>query len=182
MLADRLIRVYVGDRKGNPIPNATVKVFLNDVFFAKATAGRDRHGSVYTIQVSDSKASVRLEAEYDGEQPLSATLAPEADEWHFTFSNVDISTPGTTPFVERHLPGVVGAAFLLITIVLSLVIPTPTSFQRRVFIGTLSIALSGMAVEIPGLLNVRMTLGRKLVITAAGAIAIFVLVYVLSPS
>jgi hypothetical protein len=57
----------------------------------------------------------------------------------------------------------------------------PTEFQQRVFIGTLAVAIAGIGSEIPGFLNVKLSLGTRLTITAAGALAIFVLVYFFGP-
>ena len=86
------------------------------------------------------------------------------------------------PFWEEHLPGIIGIVFLVTTIALAIAFPEPTEFQYRVFAGALAICLSGIGAEIPGFLNVKLTLGKKLVVTAAGALAIFVLTYFFRPA
>jgi hypothetical protein len=178
---DRLIRVRVLDKKGRSIPNATVSVFANGVYVGEATSATSNSGTVYTFLIDDNAADIRLKATYEAETPQEITLAPEANEWDFTFNNVEVPVIRDKPFLEEHLPGLLGVVFLLISIVLAIVFSEPTIFQRRVFIGTLAVGLAGIGAEIPGFLNINMKLGTKLTITAAGAMALFVLVWFFEP-
>ena len=180
---DRLIRVRVLDKNGRSIPDATVSVFVNGAFIGKATSASDNAGTLYTFQVIyTGVVNVALTAEYKGETPLNAKLSQGTDDWDFTFNNVEVPMPRDKSFWEEHIPGLLGVAFLLICIVLAVVFSNPSEFQRRVFIGALAIGLAGIGAEIPGFLNVQLTLGQKLGVTAAGALGIFVLVYFFVPA
>ena len=181
-LADRVIRVYVTDSKGTRIPDATVNVIIDGELIATATSAIDDYGTVYTVQISDPSVGVTLEARYRNEPAQTVTLAPEADEWEFTFGNVEVPVPREKALWEEHIAGIIGVVFLLITIVLAIVFPEPTPFQFRVFVGALAMCLSGIAAEIPGFMHVKLSLGRQLVATAAGALAIFLLVYFFGPT
>jgi len=178
---DRVIRARVLDKNGRSIPHATVSVVVNGEYVGKAKSAASNAGTVYTFQVSDPDATVALKAECDGENPQEVTLANGVDEWDFTFVNVEVPVPRDKPFWEEHLPGIIGGVFLVISIVLAIVFSEPSEFRKRVFVGALAIGLAGLGAEIPGFLNVKMTLGTKLKITAAGALAIFVLVFFFQP-
>jgi len=178
---DRVIRVHVLDKHGRPIPDATVSLFVNGAYVGKATSGSDNAGTVYTFQINNTEEDVSLRAEYDGEDPQDVILAPEANDWVFSFKNVEVPVSGIKPFWQEHLPGLFGVMFLVISILLAVFFSDPTKFQQRVFIGTLAVAIAGIGSEIPGFLNVKLSLGTRLTITAAGALAIFVLVYFFGP-
>jgi hypothetical protein len=169
------------DKHGRRIPDATVSIFVNGAYVGKATSGSDNAGTVYTFQINDTKAEISLRAEYDGEDPQNVTLAPEANDWVFSFQNVEVPVSGIKPFWQEHLPGLFGVVFLVISILLAVFFNNPTKFQQRVFIGTLALAIAGVGSEIPGFLNVKLTLGTKLYVTAAGALALFVLAYFFGP-
>jgi hypothetical protein len=178
---DRVIRVRVLDKNGRSIPDATVSVLVNGDYIGKAKSASTNAGTVYTLQFNDAESEVALRAEYEGEESQEVALAKEVNKWDFTFSNVEVAVPRDKPFWEEHLPGILGVIFLVTCIVLAIVFREPSVFQKRVFVGALAIGLAGLGAEIPGFLNVDMKLGTKLSITAAGALAIFVLVYFFGP-
>ena len=179
---DRVIRARVLDKNGRSIPGATVKVSIDGTYFGQAVAAQTNAGTVYTFQIDDSKANVTLRAEYGQESPQDVALADTANEWDFMFSNVEVPVTPTKPFWQEHLPGIIGAIFIPISIVLAIVFGNPTGFQRRIFLGTFAIALAGLGAEIPGFLNVKLTLGKQLAVTGAGALAIFALAYFFVPA
>jgi hypothetical protein len=74
--------------------------------------------------------------------------------------------------------GVVGVAAML---VLAIAFPQPTSFQYEVFRIVLAIACGGVVAVIPGFLAVSMD-APGLAIRAAGALAVFLLVYFFNPA
>lgn len=78
---------------------------------------------------------------------------------------------------ERYLAFFFGVMFLVAILVLAIFFPNPTPFQYTVFRVVLSLAAAGFATMIPGFLEVR--LGNWL--RATGAIAIFVIVYLVNP-
>src|SRR6266536_5800813 len=138
---DRVIRVRVLDKNGRSIPHATVSVVVNGEYIGKAKSSTSHPGTVYTFQLNDPDARVMLKAEYDGEDAQDATLAKDVDEWDFNFTNVEVPVPRDKPFWEEHLPGILGVVFLVISIVLAIVFSEPSTFQKRVFVGALAIAL-----------------------------------------
>lgn len=75
---------------------------------------------------------------------------------------------------------VIGIVFALIILVLVVFIPNPTPSQFFVFRGLFAVSLAAVAAIIPGLLNVESRF-NKFSIKATGAIAVFVLVWLLNP-
>ncbi|WP_312627208.1 hypothetical protein [Scandinavium sp.] len=74
----------------------------------------------------------------------------------------------------------VGIFFSLVVLILAMVIPNPTSTQFFIFRGVFSVSLSAISAIIPGFLNVESRF-QKFSIRATGAIAIFVIVWLLNP-
>jgi hypothetical protein len=148
-LSDRLIRVSVVDRNGRSVP-ATIKVFVNGNLVTTATAAQDRSGSFFTVQISDPSAQVQLEASYGNASPQSVTLTSTVEEWRFKFNDVEMPVDREKSFWEEHIAGVLGVVFLVIGILLAIVFPTPTPYQRRIFVGAFAIALAGVGAEILG--------------------------------
>jgi hypothetical protein len=175
-LTDRVIRVAVTGQRGRPLP-ATVRVYVDGQLLTTAATT----GKILTVQIGDRQALVKLEADAPGQQVQAVSLASDQDSWDFKFADAEVPVDGERPFWQEHISGILGVFFLLLTIVLAAVFGTPTAFQRRVFVGTLAIALAGIAAEVPGMINVKLTLGEKLAITAAGAMGIFVIVYFFVP-
>jgi hypothetical protein len=75
---------------------------------------------------------------------------------------------------------IVGVLFALVILGAVVIIPNPTPTQFFVFRGVFAISLAAIAAIIPGLLNVESRF-QKLSIKATGAIAVFVLVWLLNP-
>lgn len=75
---------------------------------------------------------------------------------------------------------VIGLVLALAILVLVVFIPNPTPSQFFVFRGLFAISLAAVAAIIPGLLNVESRFNRFSV-KATGAIAVFVLVWMLNP-
>ncbi len=75
---------------------------------------------------------------------------------------------------------IIGVFFALIVLGLVVFIPSPTPTQFFVFRGSFAIALAAVAAIIPGLLNVESRF-QQVSVKATGAIAVFVLVWLLNP-
>ena len=75
---------------------------------------------------------------------------------------------------------VIGVLFSLVILILAVVIPDPTQTQFFIFRGVFSIALAAIAAIIPGLLNIESRF-QQFSIRATGAIAVFVLVWLINP-
>jgi hypothetical protein len=87
----------------------------------------------------------------------------------------------TTPLWEKLAAFGFGVIFLIALLTLAVAFPNPTSFQYTIFRIVLSLACAGVAAVIPGFLLVRTdTLG--IAIRAGGAIAVFVVVYLINPA
>lgn len=65
--------------------------------------------------------------------------------------------------------------------VLLLLFLRPQSGQEQTFRIVMSLAAAGIAAVIPGMLNIKVTGGKRFVIRAAGAMAVFVIVYLINP-
>ena len=74
-----------------------------------------------------------------------------------------------------------GVVFLCVSIVLAVVIPTPTDNQATTFKVTLALAAAGIAAGIPGLFNLEMSSGKLLAIKSTGAFAAFLIVFFFNP-
>ncbi|WP_047552190.1 hypothetical protein [Methylotenera sp. G11] len=75
---------------------------------------------------------------------------------------------------------VIGVLFALVILVLVVFIPNPTLSQFFVFRGLFAISLAAVAAIIPGLLNVESRF-NQFSVKATGAIAVFILVWMLNP-
>ncbi|MGF1719664.1 hypothetical protein L4D20_06405 [Vibrio kyushuensis] len=75
---------------------------------------------------------------------------------------------------------IVGVIFSLLILVAVVFIPNPTTTQFFIFRGVFAISLAAIAAIIPGLLNVESRF-QKFSIKATGAIAVFVIVFLLNP-
>jgi len=71
--------------------------------------------------------------------------------------------------------------FLALIMVIAIFIKNPTPFQMFVFRVVLSLAAAGFGATIPGFLKIELPLWGKGLISATGAIALFVLVYQVNP-
>ncbi|UVO30740.1 hypothetical protein [Bradyrhizobium arachidis] len=75
-----------------------------------------------------------------------------------------------------------GITFVTALLTIALYFPDPTPFQLRVFTAVLAIAVAGCSTVMTGLLNVKATLGTQIVIGASGALATFVIIYLVKPA
>jgi hypothetical protein len=74
-----------------------------------------------------------------------------------------------------------GLAFLLVLLSIAVFIPHPTSFQIFVFRVVLALAAAAFGATIPGFLRIELPLWGQGVISATGALALCVLVYLVNP-
>jgi hypothetical protein len=73
-----------------------------------------------------------------------------------------------------------GFGFLVTRLILAIRVPTPTSDQEAVFRTILSLSAAGIAASVPGLLQLKSEVAAT-TISATGALAVFVLVYLFNP-
>lgn len=75
-----------------------------------------------------------------------------------------------------------GIIFLGSILVIAIFIPKPEPFQVKVFATVMAISAAGVATVMTGLVNAQIKLGTQLVIGATGALAVFVIVYLVNPA
>lgn len=75
-----------------------------------------------------------------------------------------------------------GAGFILLLIILAAAIPNPSDSTFFIFRVVLAVAAAGFVAAIPGLMNIRWSEGRRLQIRASGALAAFLLIYLVNPA
>jgi hypothetical protein len=79
--------------------------------------------------------------------------------------------------LEHHIPAVIGLALLAVAVGLAFIFHHPTPLQRQILLATFALAGGAIATEIPGVLNVNVSVGEKTGIAAGGAIGVFVILY-----
>jgi dienelactone hydrolase len=75
-----------------------------------------------------------------------------------------------------------GVAFIVTMLALAIFFPRPEPFQYMVFRVTLALAAAGVAAMIPGFISLNINPSAAVVIRAGGAVAVFLIVYFLSPA
>lgn len=85
-----------------------------------------------------------------------------------------------TPKWQLILGLIIGLLFAIITLCAAIFIPNPTPTQFFVFRGFFAVSLAAIAAIIPGLLTVESRF-QKFSIRATGAIAVFIIVWLLNP-
>ena len=83
--------------------------------------------------------------------------------------------------IQMWLAFVFGVVFILTMLIIALAVPNPTPSSFLTFRVVLALAAAGIAAVIPGFIDVELR-WLKIVIRAGGAIAIFVIVYLLKPA
>ncbi|EXS34147.1 hypothetical protein [Acinetobacter sp. 826659] len=131
-------------------------------------------------------------AAYANMQRMTKEYLPK-EQWQtleFLFKNNSLPIAGfeyagandlnETPKWQLVTGLVVGVLFALIILLSAIFIPSPTPTQFFVFRGVFAVSLAAIAAIIPGLLNVESRF-HKFSIRATGAIAVFVIVWLLNP-
>ncbi|MEF3077400.1 transthyretin-like family protein [Winogradskyella poriferorum] len=73
---------------------------------------------------------------------------------------------------------ITGLVLLVTLLIITLIIDCPTNFQSTIFTTILALAAAAFATVIPGLIDIR----YRQIITASGALAVFVIVFFLKPA
>jgi hypothetical protein len=172
---ERSIDIFVRDRNGYPISGAEIRFTVNGVPAGevKNAEGRGR------IELADPTARVAVSAIYLG-VVQTEQLSQQQNSFTFRFDVAAGSALGD--LMERHLALIVGLALIAVAIVLAFVFGTPTPLQTRIILGTFSLAGGAIATEISGMVKVDLTLGTRLTIGATGALAVFIILYLIVPA
>jgi hypothetical protein len=83
--------------------------------------------------------------------------------------------------LDIWIPAATGLLGLILLLLIAERNPTPTAFQLRIYLTVLALAAASFAALIPGLLNVNLS-WTGLTIRAAGALAVFILVFFYEPA
>jgi hypothetical protein len=167
----RIIDIYVKDRRDRPVADAEINFTLNG-----APAGK--------VPNSAGHASIRLKNLTDivgvtaksGDAEQTVTLAQEAISYTFRLPK------GGTGFWENHVGFAAGIVLWLVALVLAFAVGATTPLQIQLVKGSFSLGCGALATEISGLLKIDVSLGKKIVIGASGALGVFVLLYLVAPA
>jgi hypothetical protein len=77
---------------------------------------------------------------------------------------------------------VFGLVFVITLIVLAIKFPKPTPFQYTIFRSVLALAAAGIAAMVPGFLTINLSETNKFLISAGGALGVFVIVFFFNPA
>jgi hypothetical protein len=172
----RRIDVKAKDKNGDLIPGVAFEWRAGDVGAGEAPS-TDGHVS---FELTDPNAVVSVKATFEGESQAKKLVVGQTS-YEFRFAEVEVN-PQWRSFVMKHFPALIGIAFILLTVVLAVEMRDPTAFQQHVILATLSLGAGGFGGEIAGFINLDLTLGKKLALSAGGAVAIFVLLYFFVPA
>jgi len=75
-----------------------------------------------------------------------------------------------------------GCMFTVAVLILAVFIPNPTNFQRQVFAVLMAFSIAALTSVLPGMLDVKLSWGTKMVISATSALAVFVIVFFCLPA
>ncbi len=133
--------------------------------------------------LDDEGAGKKLLWGITGESPLAETSAPGSAR-----EKARCEEAGRTEGEKEKRPGWLagvsvfsGLSFLAIMLVIAFFIPEPTIFQIFVFRVVLAIAAAAFGATIPGFLEIKLPLWGKGLISAGGALGLFVLIYQVNP-
>jgi hypothetical protein len=170
----RVIRVQAVDREDNFLSRAHIKVFANNQLLCDA---KDTEGFV-TVEKLEGSGEISAEAFYGNYQHVGKA-APDADVLSIKFREVKLS--GDTHMFERIVAAIVAVA--IVGFIMALAwrnVPIDPGIMVLVRI-ILSLAMAVLGATVPGFLNVSWS-GGGLVIRAGGALALFVLTLVYTPT
>ena len=134
-----------------------------------------------TVQIQRGVA-LKVKVSY-GKYHREINIAENVDVMPIRFPEVKyVADDERTQRQTEAIAFYVGIVFSLLTVLLAIFFPNPTAFQFRNFTGFFSIGLGGVALRLSGMLSVRLTLGQRVLISATGALAVFVLAYFFVPA
>ena len=169
---DRNIQIFVFDRNHNQVNGATIRFFSKGELVGTAISASGRA----SVQVQDINTEIEVKVDYKG-QLKEAILAQEQNTYDFVY---DISIK--EPFLREYFPALVGLGLVILAVALVFIVGMNTNFEKQIVLILMSLGAGGVASVIPGFLNVHLTLAKKLAVSAAGAMGIFVIVYFFVPS
>lgn len=174
-LVEHVVNIFVVDRNGRPISGASVVVRDADGVELAGARTEGTTGANVSLSLDPAYTTIQIVAEAQGKKHAPVTVDTQQRRLVITFA--DIELPGAPMTAEAKAAYVFGVAGVITMLAITFAVPDPTDFQYTVYRIVLAIAVAGVAGVIPGLLNVQVGNFVK----AAGALAVFVVVYFYSP-
>jgi len=173
---DRGIQLYARDRYGEPLHGVSFEVFANGVLVASVANTEGRA----SVQVADRDIVVKVVATYGEETPQPVNLARDQDTFTFKFNVIGERT--RMAFVKEHMALGVGLLLLATTFVLAFTFTDPSALQMQLIRSSAALGAGGVASIIPGLIKAEVKLSEKIAVSAAGALAVYVISYFIAPA
>lgn len=200
---ERNILIFIEDANGNQVNGVDVDFFVNGASTARAVSAPGRA----SIQVKDASAQIEVRIAYKGHTD-SVILAQGQDSYTFTlpipivadgpwYKDVASGLVGlllvalviylggklfiNEEWIEQNPLALLGTIFILIGVVVEIFIPHSTKFLKQLVMILVSLGAGGLASIIPGFISVDVSFGTQLAVSAAGALAVFVIIYFVKP-
>lgn len=162
------IDIFITDAQSKPLPGASIKFRLNgkdagEVFNAQ---GRGR------IENVPNGSSVEVIATYEGVEKR-VPLAQGQTNYTIQFE--------VTQGVNENTILWVGLGLVILAVFLAFSGMAKDALQYKVIMALLCVGLAGIATRITGFLRTDLNLGKRMVIGAGGAFALFVILWFTSP-
>ena len=173
---DPQIVVLVKDADGYLVEDALIEWTKNGLPYGRIDHSYGRG----TLTIKDRDARFGVSVTY-GDKAMTRILAIDQKECIIVFNDLH-TRPSWRIILEKHFPAVVGILLLLLAVFLAFYFGNANVLQTRVILAIIALGGGAFAAEIQGILNVNINLGAKLVISAAGAAAVFVILYLVVPA
>ncbi|MCW6512280.1 hypothetical protein [Lichenifustis flavocetrariae] len=200
LLMHRQINIYIRDKERNPLPGSSVDVTIDEEHFGTV---QNTEGHL-TVTIPDPVQVVTLTAKYKGVKEQVAKLGPDTDVYTFYFDVMGSYSNMTKQIIATivalvaifavvgfafylgllagAIPLVLGLFLMIVTLALAFMYKEPTLLQAQLIRSTFALGAGCLASQIPGLLNLSISAGQTGTITAAGALAVYVIVFFFTPA
>lgn len=188
----REVRVFARSEDHYPLVNCEIEAFVGG-----ESAGRtkDNNGQA-SFKITGPPGPVSIVVRYEGQELEPRQLAEGQDTVTIDFSDVFLGPQAVElakarakekraearmAFFEKYFPALLGFVMLIIALTLAFTFKNSTPTQDVLLRITMSLAAGGIATIITGSLGLTLKLGPKLGVTAAGALGVFALTYLVHP-
>jgi hypothetical protein len=133
------------------------------------------------LTIGEYEAALSDPLDHPETLPLDKVPPPVIDRPYFLYEKkVDPSLK--IGWYNALLGFIFGVVFITAILLLVVFIPNPTPVQYHFFVIVMSLAAGGAATVITGMIDVQVSFGKRLAIGAAGALAVFVIVFFFLPA
>jgi len=173
------IRVYANDRAGHPLAHSNIGVSIDGRLLGSVKDSRGFCDFIVSVPEGSTVPQIAVAVEFQA-NTYTRQLAASASILTINFDEIDLGRP-YMEMLKQNLPAAVGLVLLAVSITLGFVFAHPEPTQIFLIRATFALGAGGVGSIIPGLLNLNANLGTKLGITAGGALAVLVLMYLFDP-